>query len=129
MGSDDKRRDRLLKCLWLTTSPVEGEALAAVRKVNDLMRDMGLTWNDAFASAKTSTPANAQEDDDEDWEDVFATILRHGALNERWAGIITDMRDRWRDLRFLTEKQEAMVMRFYRQAVSRAKRDASNGAY
>ncbi len=129
MGCDDKRRDRLLKCLWLTTSPVEGEALAAVRKVNDLMRDMGLTWNDAFASAKPSAAANAQDDDDEDWEDVFATILRHGALNERWAGVITDMRDRWRDLRFLTEKQEAMVMRFYRQAVSRAKRGASNGAH
>ena len=43
--------DKLSKIAGLTTSPNDSEALAAVKKLNDLMANAGLTWGALFDSA------------------------------------------------------------------------------
>lgn len=40
---------RLTKLLRLTESPVEGEALSAIRRANELLKANGLTWDDVVS--------------------------------------------------------------------------------
>ena len=45
----DKERERFVKLLGLTRSSNDGEALAALRKCNDVLTQHRLTWADVVA--------------------------------------------------------------------------------
>ena len=51
-----KDRDRLVKLLSMTHSASDGEALAAIRKCNDLLRQHKLSWNDVVGEQRSSQP-------------------------------------------------------------------------
>jgi hypothetical protein len=42
-------RTRLAKVLAMTTSPHEGEALAAIRRANEIIQGEGLSWEQVLA--------------------------------------------------------------------------------
>lgn len=48
--ADKLDRDRLAKILAMTTSDVDAEALAAVRRANEILKGAGLLWSDVLAS-------------------------------------------------------------------------------
>jgi hypothetical protein len=49
-------RERLLKFLRLTESDADGEALAALRMANKLIRGAGKSWDDILGSTTRSAP-------------------------------------------------------------------------
>lgn len=48
--------DRLAKLLALTASPNDNEALAAMRKANEIMKGEDLTWAELLASDNLRAP-------------------------------------------------------------------------
>lgn len=57
-----KDRDRLVKLLSMTHSASDGEALAAIRKCNDLLRQRKLSWNDVVGEQRSSQPQRTARD-------------------------------------------------------------------
>ena len=51
-----KDRERLVKLLSMTHSASDGEALTAIRKCNELLRQHKVSWNDAVAKQCSSQP-------------------------------------------------------------------------
>src|SRR5919202_1513485 len=51
-----KDRERLVKLLSMTHSASDGEALAAMRKCNELLTQHKLSWNDVVAQQRSSQP-------------------------------------------------------------------------
>jgi hypothetical protein len=51
-----KDRERLVKLLSMTHSASDGEALAAIRKCNELLRQHKVSWNDVVAQQCSSQP-------------------------------------------------------------------------
>lgn len=51
--------DRLIKCLKMTTSDQDGEALAAIRMASKIMKEMNLTWDSLIKPVPKPTPPPA----------------------------------------------------------------------
>ena len=58
-----KDRERLVKLLGMTHSASDGEALAAIRKCNELLRQHKLSWNDVVAQDRSSRPQRTLRED------------------------------------------------------------------
>ena len=129
-GADTgKIYDRMLKCLELTASDNDAEALLAIRKANELRAKLGLRWALPLQpppGAQTRPPPpppppepgpEPDEDGDYDYDAVFAFIWRHGTQSEKWAGVLRDVEEYWQTIGKLSPKQHNLVMKFYRTAV------------
>ena len=78
---DDKTRDKLLKCLALTTSDSDGEALAAIRMANRLRAKLGLSWEQLLSGGGVSSSTQRggydyQRDMRDAWEHMQAAARR-----------------------------------------------------
>jgi hypothetical protein len=51
-------RERLAKVLQLTTSTNDSEALAAIRKANDIVKGEGLTWDEVLVQVEAGPVLN-----------------------------------------------------------------------
>ena len=58
-----KDRERLVKLLGMTHSTSDGEALAAIRKCNELLVQHKLSWNDVVAEHRSSRPQRTLRED------------------------------------------------------------------
>lgn len=52
--------DRLVRCLHLTTSTNDSEALAAVRKANIILDKLGLDWGAAIVGSSGELPSHVR---------------------------------------------------------------------
>lgn len=84
-------RDGVIELLEKLGDPDDGEALSAARKLNELISESGLTWNDLLvpdedAAAATAEPEDDSDDDDadgsEDLSDWDDTIVASGETSE-----------------------------------------------
>ena len=106
---------RLAKCLELTASNHDGEALAAVRKANRLRESLKVTWHDLLI-----LPGRPEgQDAAPDYERMFAAIRAHNPLSEKWATILSSIEDFWRTRGYLTPKQARLVRKLYGTAMER----------
>jgi len=140
-------RDRLAKVLALTTSPNDAEALAAIRKANDIVKGADLDWSEVLA---TQHAVNIQiglkqpgpgpfgmsqadyEGSDADWspphltdkviiETMFRAIYSQPRSdNEEFWQWLDSVHQHWLDHRRLTPKQYQGVRRSYARALRSA---------
>lgn len=114
-----KRFDRMMKCLELTASANDNEALLAVRKANDLRQALGVMWSDL--TLKPATATKAGDDPVEfDYADIFETIFEEGNLSDKWEEILRGIEGYWSSVGQLSPKQHNLVMKFYRAATGGA---------
>ena len=113
---------RLVKCLELTASDHDGEALAATRKANDIRKSLNLMWADLLEGG--GHPANVKPL--ERYEEMFAHIWQFNPPSGKWKSIIRDLESFAKDRGYLTSKQERLVRKFYDEATERMRdRDAA----
>lgn len=68
-----KRFERMMKCLELTASTNDAEALAAIRQANRIREALGLAWSDLAIKAK---PAVSEVYDSPEVEREFAELWK-----------------------------------------------------
>jgi hypothetical protein len=125
-GTDPgKTYQRMVKCLELTASDNDAEALLAIRKANELRSKLGLAWGAPLPPPKGATappPDPEPEEDppepngDYDYEAVFAFIFAHGMQGPKWTGILKSIEEYWHSVGKLSPKQHNLVMKFYQSA-------------
>ena len=86
-------RDRLVKLLNLTASPHDGEALAAVRRSNEMLQQAGRSWSDLFGapsatvSAEKEGAADSPDEPQPEWPDTSeSAAATEGVMQSREAG-------------------------------------------
>lgn len=70
---DAKIKDRLIKCLMLTTSEADGEALNAIRMANTMLKKLNLSWEQLLASGGHRVDPDVQRRSDSAaraWEEM-----------------------------------------------------------
>jgi len=73
---DPTTANRLIKLLGMTGSMFDGEAVAAIRKANALLRDKGLTWADVItATTVESVPQPGIWREPQCWRDAVGICL------------------------------------------------------
>jgi hypothetical protein len=115
----DKTFERMLKCLELSTSDNDAEALLAIRKANQLRAKLGLSWETLLSSTAQAGPteAEADEPDEYDYDAIFTTIRERVTLSDKWRGILASVEDYYRTVGTLSPKQHALVMKFFKTAM------------
>lgn len=130
-------RERLTKVLALTTSDNDAEALAAIRKANDLIKAEGLMWSDVLQVSNVvnitlqrpgAGPPAAQA---EDWvaphlKDKVVIDLMFRAVfsqprsdNEEFWTFMDSIHHRWDRHENLTQGQYNALRRCYNRVVRR----------
>ncbi len=104
---------RLVKCLELTTSNHDGEALAAARKANVLRKKLAASWAELMA------PAPKPDQDEIDFGVVFSTIHEWNPPSGKWAEILSSIESFHRARRYLTARQRRLIDKFYKTALKR----------
>lgn len=66
-----KRFERMMKCLELTASTNDAEALAAIRQANRLREAIGLKWSDLTIKAKPAFPSPGASDLERQFDEMF----------------------------------------------------------
>jgi len=69
-----KERERLVKLLRMAHSTSDGEALAAIRKCNDMLLQHKLSWNDVVAQHRSSHPQGAPREGPNPFRGPAATV-------------------------------------------------------
>lgn len=131
----------------MTTSTNDAEALAAMRKANEVVKGAGLTWNDVITSqnvvnisisrqAPGGAPFGMQREDfqqsEQDWtpphltdkvliEAMFRAIYSQPRSdNEEFWQWVDSVHQQWLDRRRLTPGQYRAIRRCYSRVMKRA---------
>ena len=108
---DGESKNRLLKLLRLTTSPHDGEALAAIRKANEMLSSRKLEW--ASLILPTAPPPKQKSSARDDVIEQMFDFLESARLSESSREFVESLRDYWDRLGDLTEKQHAALTKTY----------------
>ena len=118
----------LVKCLALTQSNNDSEALAAVRKANLIRDKLGVTWDQLFDDdAPTANDYSSYNEyaygsqatynnQPEDFDDCFESIYSHNPPTGKWEEIIGSIRSQWEMHGSLSDKQAALIRKFHKTA-------------
>ncbi len=129
--------EKLVKVLELTNSPVDGEALNAIRIANQLLKKENLSWASLIAKPRvhtqpwSTTPpwphqqrsqaeaaAQAKSNKDKLVEEMFDVVMPHVA-GKNSEDFIESLHDAWEKYGRLTPKQYAALHKFYENALRR----------
>lgn len=66
-----KRFERMMKCLELTASTNDAEALAAIRQANRIREELGLSWSGIAIKAKQAVPSPDASDLERQFDEMF----------------------------------------------------------
>lgn len=95
---DGLDRDKLIKLLGLTGSEHDGEALAALRRVQRMLREADLGWEDLFAAPGAKSWTQAFEFSTQYFFELKRRVSAEKAA-ERWQAIARAHQDELRRLR------------------------------
>ena len=114
-----KKFERFVKVMMLTSSPVEGEALAATRMANNLLAEVDLNW-DEFLNNLTQTPSkpkprknSVKHTDAEEINKMFEAVVAGLDPDTSFSGFIESLHSWWEKHGFLTEKQYTALKNSY----------------
>lgn len=105
---------RLIKILSLTTSNHDGEALAAIRKANQIMRDLGVGWPDAFPRKEETRKSQKSVDDPETIFDLGHAYFDR--MSESQKNFFRGLRNYWDEHGRLSERQLFFLMKLVVEA-------------
>ena len=120
----------LIKCLVLTQSENDHEALTAIRKANSIIKNMGVLWEDVLDDdlspennysspneyRNTYGSQSTYQNQPENFGSYFYFIYKHNKPTSKWLEIIDSIRDQWIANQCLSDKQAALVKKFYKTA-------------
>lgn len=115
---DESVITRLTKCLELTSSSHDGEALAAVRKANAIRESLNLMWADLLEGTEPDSEGS-------DYDEMFAHIWQFNPPSGKWESIIRDLGSFAKVRGYLTPKQVRLVRKFYNVAIKRMRNAAA----
>jgi Protein of unknown function (DUF2786) len=108
---------KIAKCLALSQSSNDAEALAAVRKANQLLNSEQLTWQGFLADMgllRTDGPIRS-ETGAIDWAEVIDGIIeRKPYLKVHWIELLHSIKDHYERTGRLSDKQKGVVRGFQR---------------
>ncbi len=114
--------EKFIKLMKMTTSPVDGECLNAIRMANSFLMEANLDWDDFLrgkakiiggsASSQASYSGKKYTNSDEIERMLEATLasVRKGTS---FRVFIESLRDWWESNQFLTEKQYNALRKTY----------------
>ena len=98
--------DLMVRCLELTASSNDHEALAAVRKANVIRETLGVSWADVVATRERSTERNSQFPELRpdfqpglDYRPYFDAILKQSYVAPLWRWTLSGIETAWYDSR------------------------------
>ncbi len=109
---------RIAKCLELTASDQDGEALAAARTANKLRRMLGATWTELIEGPRTYAQP-APHAAGADLGEMFEAIRLFNPPGGKWLPMMESIEDFWRTRGYLTPKQRQVVEKFFTTAMDR----------
>ena len=108
----------IAKCLELTASNQDGEALAATRKANQLREMLGATWTELIEGSEVEAHM-AAGGPVPDFREMFRAIWSFNPPRGKWLPIIESIEDFWKARGYLTPKQRRVVEKFFTTAMER----------
>ena len=104
--------ERFIKVMRLTTSPVEGESLAAIRMANSLLAEANLDWEDFLRRKARIVRGPAQKiyngrkyTNATEIKMMFFKVLANTSPDTSFYNFVASLSDWWFDNDYLTEKQ------------------------
>ena len=108
--------DLLIKCLELTASNHDGEALAAIRKANLLRAKLGRSWAELINPVSSDPAATMSATRFIDWPAVFSFIREWNPPSGKWARFLDSVESQFDRKGRLTPKQRRAILKFYDSA-------------
>lgn len=110
-----------MKVLQLTSSPVDHEALAAIRTANKMLETRGMMWSEIFE--KKSAPVRpsqktASYGNPDAINEMFRELLCDN-MNPDAEDFVSSLYTQWRKFHRLSEKQVLALEKFYNNSVRR----------
>ncbi len=115
MNTADGALSRLTKCLEMTSSSFDSEALAAVRKANAIREGLHIMWSDLLPPPRPSAPESPRGQDD--FKEIFETIWEFNPLSPKWRPIVANIEEFWLDRGYLTSRQKRLILKFHDTAL------------
>jgi hypothetical protein len=123
------QQELFIKVLGMTTSTHDGEALAAIRKANELLKAAGVTWREYIEAVditrkakggKQAPPPPPPQDDFEDIEvdeirEMLDVLLRTVSPQSPFRNFIESVNQQFCDNGHLSEKQIAAIRKSYKR--------------
>ncbi|KKM04991.1 hypothetical protein LCGC14_1758670 [marine sediment metagenome] len=114
--------EKFIKLMKMTTSPVDGECLNAIRMANSFLMEANLDWDDFLrgkakiigGSASSQTIFTGKKyDNADDIERMLDAVLQNVRQGTSFYNFIHSLKEWWDDNSFLTEKQYAALRKTY----------------
>jgi hypothetical protein len=83
-----KDRERLVKLLGMTHSTNDGEALAAIRKCNELLRQHKSSWNELVAQHRSSQSQRSRREDPNPFRRGAGTAFNASIRREKYREMV-----------------------------------------
>lgn len=96
------------KVMTLTTSPVDAEALAALRRANAILTARGYTWEQVLNRViKVEVPIEAADADGDDLAQLFESAMKNARGSFR--DTVESIHEKWENTGFLTPRQREVI--------------------
>ena len=118
-GGNGMAADLLIKCLELTASVHDGEALAAIRKANLLRAKLQKSWTELINPISSDPLATNPATHSIDWPAVFSFIKEWNPPSGKWARFLDSVEFQFHQKNHLTPKQRRAVLKFYDSALEK----------
>ena len=102
---------RLTKCLELSASNHDGEALTAIRMANAIREKLQVTWTEIVEQPPKPDPKASG-----DLTAMFARIWEFNHPDEKWAEILESLETFYQSRGYLTAKQQRLLRKFDEKA-------------
>ena len=115
--------EKFIKLMKMTTSPVDGECLNAIRMANSFLMEANLEWDDFLrgkaksiggsAASHYSNYGGKKYDNADEIERMLEATLASVRKGTSFRVFIESLRDWWESNQFLTEKQYNALRKTY----------------
>ena len=115
--------EKFIKLMKMTTSPVDGECLNAIRMANSFLMEANLDWDDFLrgkakiiggsAASHYSNYGGKKYDNTDDIERMLDAVLKNVRQGTSFYKFIHSLKEWWDDNSFLTEKQYNALRKTY----------------
>lgn len=122
---EQKTQERLVKFLELTRSDSDGEALSAMRRANELLKKVNLTWTDLLHKdvrqprQEKTYKYYTQEKDYHPWyqpKNMLDFLVSHLASHSSIRPFIESLEEQWKERGSLSNKQYEALLKIYKNA-------------
>ncbi|MCH7605123.1 hypothetical protein IID24_04025 [Patescibacteria group bacterium] len=114
--------EKFIKLMKMTTSPVDGECLNAIRMANTQLVEANLDWDDFLrgkakivggSASNNSIYSGKKYTNTSEIETMLEAVLNSTKENTSFYNFIKSLRDWWEGNAFLTEKQYRALRKSY----------------